>query len=233
MIFRRVPLSLSFSGTCFAVRILVAVMALLFAVPVAQAASIDVRSSGGVMALVMVEGDLELTDIEAFRNKVASVGKAAVAFRSDGGSLLAGIRIGMMIRVHNFTTVVPDASQCASACAVAWLGGVHRFLGQGAKVGFHAAYVQKSGATACGTGRADVPGKKEFGLSAQISSVSGPSDALASCATRSIGSRRTAASYCRKRWMAFQEVVKAPGSSMWTFASSTLPSSIKWKRSVT
>jgi len=148
MIFRRVPLSLSFSGTCFAVRILVAVMALLFAVPVAQAASIDVRSSGGVMALVMVEGDLELTDIEAFRNKVASVGKAAVAFRSDGGSLLAGIRIGMMIRVHNFTTVVPDASQCASACAVAWLGGVHRFLGQGAKVGFHAAYVQKSGATA-------------------------------------------------------------------------------------
>jgi hypothetical protein len=131
------------------VRILLAVVALLFAVPVAQAASIDVRSSGGAMALVMVEGDLELTDIEAFRNKVASVGKAAVAFRSDGGSLLAGIRIGMMIRVHNFTTVVPDASQCASACAVAWLGGVHRFLGQGAKVGFHAAYVQqKTGVTA-------------------------------------------------------------------------------------
>jgi hypothetical protein len=58
---------------------------------------------------------------------------------------------------------------------------------------------QKSGATACGTGRADVPGKKEFGLSAQISSVSGPSAALASWATRSIGSLRTAASYCRKR----------------------------------
>ena len=128
-----VPSLFSFSGACFAVRILIAVMALLLASPVAQAASIDVRGSSGAMALVMVEGDLELADIEGFRNKVAPLTKAAVAFRSDGGSLLAGIRIGMMIRVRNFTTVVPDASQCASACAVAWLGGLHRFLGQGAK----------------------------------------------------------------------------------------------------
>jgi hypothetical protein len=45
---------------------------------------------------------------------------------------------------------------------------------------------QKSGATACGMGSADVPGKKEFGLSAQISSVSGPSGALANCAMRAI-----------------------------------------------
>jgi hypothetical protein len=98
-------------------------------------------------ALVMIEGDLELGDIELFRNKVAPLSKATVAFHSDGGSLLAGIRIGMLIRVKNFTTVVPDAAQCASACAVAWLGGAHRFLGVGSKVGFHAAYVQKGGAT--------------------------------------------------------------------------------------
>ncbi|HEY6257391.1 MAG TPA: hypothetical protein VIY51_16530 [Xanthobacteraceae bacterium] len=114
----------------------------------AEAASIEVKNPDGVTALVMVEGDLELADIEAFRNKVAALSKATVAFRSDGGSLLAGIRIGMLIRVRNFTTVVPDSSQCASACAVAWLGGVHRFLGTGAKVGFHAAYVQRAGATA-------------------------------------------------------------------------------------
>jgi len=72
---------------------------------------------------------------------------------------------------------------------------------------------QKSGVTACGMGSTDVPGKKEFGLSAQISSVSGPSGALANCAMREIPTWRTAASYCRKRWMAFQGAVKAPGSS--------------------
>src|SRR5450631_824531 len=54
---------------------------------------------------------------------------------------------------------------------------------------------QKSGTTACGIGRADAPGKKELGLSAQIISVIGPSGALASCARRSIGTWRTAASY--------------------------------------
>jgi hypothetical protein len=122
-------------------------MVSLLAPPAADAAYIDVRQVDSAPALVVVEGDLELGDIEVFRSKVAPFSKATVAFRSDGGSLLAGIRIGMLIRVKNFTTIVPDAAQCASACAVAWLGGARRFLGVGSKVGFHAAYVQKAGAT--------------------------------------------------------------------------------------
>jgi hypothetical protein len=124
-----------------------AVLVSLLAPPVADAANIELRHLDGGTALIMVEGDLELGDIEIFRSKVAPLSKATVAFRSDGGSLLAGIRIGMLIRVKSFTTVVPDAAQCASACAVAWLGGVPRFLGVGSKVGFHAAYVQKAGTT--------------------------------------------------------------------------------------
>jgi hypothetical protein len=130
-----------------AVRHVVAIVIALLAPPAAEAANIEVKHLEAATALVMVEGDLELGDIEIFRSKVAAISKATVAFRSDGGSLLAGIRIGMLIRVKNFTTVVPDAAQCASACAVAWLGGAHRFLGAGSKVGFHAAYVQKAGMT--------------------------------------------------------------------------------------
>jgi hypothetical protein len=129
------------------VRHVVAIVIALFAPQAAGAANIEVKPLETTAALVMVEGDLELGDIEVFRSKVAALSKATVAFRSDGGSLLAGIRIGMMIRVKNFTTIVPDAAQCASACAVAWLGGAHRFLGAGSKVGFHAAYVQKAGMT--------------------------------------------------------------------------------------
>src|SRR5258708_37311939 len=72
---------------------------------------------------------------------------------------------------------------------------------------------QKSGTIALGMGRADVPGKKELGLSAQLISRSGPSGALANCTRRSIGTFATAASYCLKRWMASQGIVKAPGSS--------------------
>jgi hypothetical protein len=54
----------------------------------------------------------------------------------------------MLIRVKEFDTVVPDGGLCASACAIAWLGGAQRFIGAGSKVGFHAAYVLKAGVTA-------------------------------------------------------------------------------------
>jgi hypothetical protein len=129
------------------VRNLLAIAAWLFVVGAAQAADIKVKALEPTSALVVIEGDLELADIESFRSKIAPLSRATVAFRSDGGSLLAGIRIGMLIRVKNFITVVPDQAQCASACAVAWLGGVRRFMGTGSKVGFHAAYIQKAGTT--------------------------------------------------------------------------------------
>ena len=128
------------------VRHVLAMLGLLLAARSAEAASIEVKKVDAATSLVMIEGDLELTDIEQFRNKVTALSKATVAFRSDGGSLLAGIRIGMLIRVKNFNTVVPDTAQCASACAVAWLGGARRYMGMGSKIGFHAAYVQKAGA---------------------------------------------------------------------------------------
>jgi hypothetical protein len=137
----------SLGGRIF-VRHVFAIVILLLVPHAVEAANIELRQVDAATApLVVVEGDLELGDIELFRSKVAPLTRATVAFHSDGGSLLAGIRIGMLIRVKNFTTIVPDAAQCASACAVAWLGGAHRFLGAGSKVGFHAAYVQKAGAT--------------------------------------------------------------------------------------
>jgi hypothetical protein len=153
------------------VRHVLDLMALLLVPQAAAAANIEVKQVDAATTLVMVEGDLELGDIEVFRSRVAAVSKATVAFRSDGGSLLAGIRIGMLIRVKNFTTIVPDAAQCASACAVAWLGGAHRFMGLGSKVGFHAAYVQKAGGpTESGPGNAV--------LGAYLDQIGLPEDAI-------------------------------------------------------
>jgi hypothetical protein len=134
-------------GAGWVVRYVLVLIVWLGAAAGAQAANIEVRNLEAGTALISVEGDLELADIDSFRNKVASLSKATVVFRSDGGSLLAGIRIGMLVRMKNFTTVVPDGAQCASACAIAWLGGAHRFIGTGSKVGFHAAYVPRGGGT--------------------------------------------------------------------------------------
>jgi len=133
------------------------VILLLFSMTAANAADIDVKQLDNKSVLILVEGDFELDDVERFRSKVAtlSTSRVTVAFRSDGGSLVAGIRIGNLIREKKFATVIPDAASCASACALAWLGGAKRFMGQGASVGFHAAYVLKSyGPVESGSGNA-------------------------------------------------------------------------------
>ncbi len=112
----------------------------------ASAATITVVPTGPNSApIVVVAGKFEFSDIEEFRSKVASLTKAIVAFNSDGGNAFAGIRIGKLIRLKNFKTAVVDGNRCASACAIAWLGGTTRFMGQRALVGFHAAYNKNTG----------------------------------------------------------------------------------------
>ena len=129
----------------------------LFSLAAAAAADIDVKAVDNKSALIVIEGEFESGDVETFRAKVASLSAArvTVAFRSEGGSLVAGIRIGALIREKKITTVVPDGALCASACALAWLGGTRRFVGQNSNVGFHAAYILKShGPAESGSGNA-------------------------------------------------------------------------------
>jgi hypothetical protein len=118
----------------------------LWSLTAARAAEIDVKPVDGGSTLIVIEGDFEHDDVDTFRKKVAalSTSRVTVAFKSDGGSLVAGIRIGTLIREKKFATVIPDGASCASACALAWLGGARRFMGEGATIGFHAAYVLKS-----------------------------------------------------------------------------------------
>jgi hypothetical protein len=65
--------------------------------------------------------------------------------RPPGGSAVAGIQIGESIRLKGFTTVVAGNARCASACAIAWLGGTPRLMSAEARVGFHAAYSSETG----------------------------------------------------------------------------------------
>ena len=82
---------------------------LLFSMTAAKAADVDVKQLDNKSVLILVEGDFELDDVERFRSKVAtlSTSRVTVAFRSDGGSLVAGIRIGTVIREKKFATVYP------------------------------------------------------------------------------------------------------------------------------
>ena len=126
---------------------------LLFVAP-ASAARIEVER-GGDTATVTVRGTLESEDGQRFTGAVSGIRKAIVMFSSNGGDLDAGLAIGRAIRHNNFTTGVPAGVQCASACALAWLGGTTRYMASSARIGFHAAYVDgKGGPRESGVGNA-------------------------------------------------------------------------------
>lgn len=89
---------------------------------------------------VIINGDLTPEDRENFLIKIAPFSGGMVILNSRGGAAYAGIEIGKAIRMRGFTTWVPSGSFCASACAMAWLGGARRFMGKDALIGFHSVY---------------------------------------------------------------------------------------------
>jgi peptidoglycan hydrolase-like protein with peptidoglycan-binding domain len=116
------------------------------AVPTAKAAIIEVTSSGpDKPSIITIQGDFALDDIEQFQTKTLMASNAVVLLASDGGNLKAGIEIGKLIRLRGYLSIVPDGARCASACALAWLGGRPRMMGETALVGFHAAYDPEAG----------------------------------------------------------------------------------------
>jgi hypothetical protein len=114
----------------------------------ANAAEFEVKNSEqSKPAIVTVVGELRYGDQKLFIKKTIDLDSAIVIFHSPGGSIIAGVEIGKAIRLKNFNTYVPKDMLCASACAIAWLGGTKRFMSSTAKIGFHAAYRVEDGKT--------------------------------------------------------------------------------------
>jgi len=137
-------------------RLCISIASILFVTTPAVAATVTVRpETPDRPIVVVVEGSLAAFDEDQFAAKTAPLSSAFVAFSSDGGSLVAGLRIGEAIRRKRFSTIVPDGRRCASACALAWLGGVERFIGISGKISFHAAYDAASDESGIGTAVVD------------------------------------------------------------------------------
>jgi len=63
-----------------------------------------------------------------------------VIMNSRGGLLADGYALGRELRRLNATVKIANGSQCASSCAVAFLGGTRRIVASEASVMFHAPY---------------------------------------------------------------------------------------------
>ncbi|WP_149538623.1 COG3904 family protein [Siccirubricoccus phaeus] len=111
----------------------------------ARAADIAATAQPDGSAMVTLAGRIEPDDAAKFRSATLGVSHAVIVLNSDGGSAYDGIEIGRTIRQRGYATAILEGTRCASACALAWLGGTPRYIGATASVGFHAAYTLQAG----------------------------------------------------------------------------------------
>jgi hypothetical protein len=120
--------------------------------------------------ILSIEGKIEYKDEDKFlqeAQKYKNGTRAIIMLHSPGGNVPAALAIGRTIRERGYSTYVGDKYICMSSCAMIWLGGINRFYEGGARIGFHAAYLQtKRGAYELGAANAVVGAYyKELGLS--------------------------------------------------------------------
>ncbi|TIU42974.1 MAG: hypothetical protein E5W31_04780, partial [Mesorhizobium sp.] len=75
-------------------------------------------------------------DLSAFENLVRSSSATAVTFSSPGGNIQKAMELGRLIRRLGINTIQFRAVECASACSLAFLGGVIRYADPGS-IGVH------------------------------------------------------------------------------------------------
>jgi hypothetical protein len=117
----------------------------LFLIQHAQAVTISIISEGTVEhpAIILINGQFlrgeDKQDIQTFQDVAVRQKHGAIVFlNSPGGVAWTAIQIGLTIRQYRFATAVADDTKCTSSCAIAWLGGAERYMGNKAYIGFHA-----------------------------------------------------------------------------------------------
>jgi hypothetical protein len=106
----------------------------------------NAASMPAVTAILAV-GEIEEGDVERLQTMLTSQPRrvtTAIYLASPGGSLFEGMRLGRYFKAQHVKTVVEGGQICASACALAFLGGHDndgnpwRSSSTNSKLGFHA-----------------------------------------------------------------------------------------------
>jgi hypothetical protein len=77
-----------------------------------------------------IGGTIEPDENDDFARRAVGLHNPLVVLSGPGGNAAAGIKIGRFVRLHGWDTLVPEGQSCMSACALAWLGGTRRYMGQ-------------------------------------------------------------------------------------------------------
>jgi hypothetical protein len=122
--------------------------ALLFAICTSCAAGLwcsaraaDIRSVVEAdRSIIAITGPIETGDYDQFLSALESGTPDLVVLASPGGDLAEGLAIAAEIALLDLPTFVGDGAGCFSACALIWVAGSTRVMGEHAEIGVHAAY---------------------------------------------------------------------------------------------
>lgn len=98
-------------------------------------------TTGGAAPEIIATGKIDPATGDAFKaflkqnGKLGQTWRVQVRLNSGGGSLVAGLQMGRLIRQHQMSIVIND--DCASACAYAAMGGVTRQVDHNGRIGLH------------------------------------------------------------------------------------------------
>jgi hypothetical protein len=84
--------------------------------------------------IVHIDGQITQEDPDEFDRVTQGLGEmfnrpVIVILNSPGGNILVSLAIGETVRSHSFVTGVVNNALCASGCAMIWVAGMPRFLG--------------------------------------------------------------------------------------------------------
>ncbi|SMC92360.1 PAN domain-containing protein [Fulvimarina manganoxydans] len=117
---------------------------------------------------LILKGAFEINDDPAaLVQAVASTGAKVVTFDSPGGNVVASMKFGNTIRLLGLSSVQIRAAECASACALAFLGGVERYAESGS-IGVHRSSFASYQGVDAGQAVADI----QHGISAIMAYIS-------------------------------------------------------------
>lgn len=99
------------------------------------------------LTAILATGEIKIGDIEklsAYLRAQPYRKTVAVYLASPGGNLYEGMKLGLYFRENRIKTIVEGGEDCASACALAFLGGTDnngqpwRSSSTNSRLGFHA-----------------------------------------------------------------------------------------------
>jgi hypothetical protein len=143
----------SFSGKGRKMRHVLAVVVMIGFILFASARRLDALeyqlhpNNKSTFTAILATGVIELGDtqrLDTLLRTLPQTSNRAVYLASDGGNLYEGIKLGLYFHEKRIKTVVEGGRDCASACALAFLGGTDskglpwRSSSTNSRLGFHA-----------------------------------------------------------------------------------------------